>query len=221
MNDSHTVDNGQPSLMFPVISTDNAPSAPSNAAEDEQLIFAQQDVAVGDVVDTNWDIPKIDFTERQPLRVNPVPLPPAFPPARTDTAPAISANNSVWDTKLDLDPSEDDEVSPVAPLFAAKDSPKALDPIVDMPRVDTPQANPTHRAALAPSVQEDQEFLRILTGTDIADAHEPTAPRRRRRSHSNVQEPAAAKGILWYVGCGALLGLVVVTAVILVASLLQ
>ncbi|MCI1634762.1 hypothetical protein [Bifidobacterium sp.] len=214
MNDSHTVDNGQPSLMFPVISTDdNAPSAASNAAEDEQLIFAQQDAAVGDVVDTNWDIPKIDFTEHQPLRVNPVPLPPAFPPAHTDQVRTTPTSNSVWDAKLDLDPAEDSAVQPVAPLFAPTVTPEERNLTAA-----TPQEDAVPRSLPRRSVQEDQEFLSILTGADADEQQVAAAP--RRRSHTNTEEPAT-KGILWYIGCGALLGVVVVAAVILVASLLQ
>jgi hypothetical protein len=213
MNDSHAVDNGQPSLVFPVIGTDDASHSGGIAEEEENLRFARPDVLDGDVVDTNWDIPKIDFAEDQPAHSNQVPPPPAFPPERTDAAPRIVVNESAWDTRLDLNPSGASEGLPVAPLFPpAPTSTEAKSATV------TPQEEGEQRSLSSLGRYEDEEFLQILAGSDVDE--QPSSPALRHRSRTQAQE-SLGKGFLWYLGCGALLGLVVVAAVVVAVNILQ
>jgi hypothetical protein len=231
MNESHKVDDGQdgqPNLMFPVAGGEASPLASDPAFDSESLRFDRQEVPEGDVVDTNWDIPTIEFSARHPQQhqplINEVPLPPTFPPVRaasrvTSTGEAAT-NDSVWDTRLDLDPSEDDEVQAVAPLFQATTSPAVEEQQQVMSAVDSTLAS-DHT-----SVEEDNEFLRIITGAEQPDERsverkpQRTTRRRTPRSHTTSRE-STGKGVLWYIAGGALSGIVVVAVVIIVTSLMH
>ena len=116
-SDPQVNEDRQPSLMFPV-AAGGEQKTKRTEPDDGDAFSIDRSVPPGDVVDTNWDIPKIEFSEDWPSAGSEVPLPPASlhdPPAeRVQT----SEETTVWDAKLDLDPSRADSQKIITPLFA-------------------------------------------------------------------------------------------------------
>lgn len=203
-NDPQVNQERQPSLMFPVVGTDGR-GADNPELIDHSAFSDDRAMVSGDVVDTNWDIPKIEFSEDWPSAQSDVPLPPAFPPEVTEYKRQVPEKDAVWDTRLDLEPVQDEEPQAIVPLFAEQNI---------GPREIRRQEDNVSRRRSAITFTQDSEFMDILSG---AASGEVNLPHQRGLHMRGSYERAGGRRRTFYVACGVLM--VIVVGVIVIAGM--